>query len=106
MGSKADTTFIQVAESQSSQQRRKVATILKHTAMKSHNVHLALIASQVSAGATWHFDKLIENVDKMIEKLRSEEQDDIDKKDWCDSERNNSNSQNAQLEDDNFESVF
>jgi len=95
--SAASSTFVQVSAT-SDWQKTRVANILKRVAVKSKNVHLALVATQVSAGMTWHFDKLIEDVDKMIEKLRKEEQDDIDKKDWCDSERNAANKKNEKLE--------
>jgi len=95
--SSASTTFVQVSKTSNAQQIR-VANILKRTAVKSKNVHLALVATQVSAGMTWHFDKLIEDIDKMIAKLRAEEQDDIDKKDWCESERNAANKKNEKLE--------
>merc|ERR1719269_455577 len=95
--SSASTTFVQVSKTSNAQQTR-LANILKRTAVKSKNVHLALVATQVSAGMTWHFDKLIEDIDKMIAKLRAEEQDDIDKKDWCDSERNAANKKNEKLE--------
>merc|ERR1719269_55489 len=88
--SAASSTFVQVSAT-SDWQKTRVANILKRVAVKSKNVHLALVATQVSAGMTWHFDK-------MIEELRKEEQDDIDKKDWCDSERNAANKKNEKLE--------
>ena len=45
-----------------------------------------------------HFDKVIEDIEKMISKLRDEEQSDIDHKDWCESERNKANTANEDLE--------
>ena len=41
---------------------------------------------------------MIEDIEKMISKLRDEEQSDIDHKDWCESERNKANTANEDLE--------
>jgi hypothetical protein len=94
----ADTSFVQKRATQKDSQRIAVYNILKHTASKSHNMRLALLASKTYMGVQWHFDKVIEDVDEMIAKLRDEEQADIDHKDWCESERNKANSGNEELE--------
>merc|ERR1719486_1132144 len=57
-----------------------------------------MIASKVYSGEGSHFDKVIEDIEKMISKLRDEEQSDIDHKDWCESERNKANTANEDLE--------
>jgi len=98
--SKADTTFVQVSATESDQKRTRVVNTLKRTAKMSQNVRLALIASRVSTTVEGHFGALIEDIEKMMQKLRDEEQDDLDKKDWCESERSKSNSINEQLENE------
>jgi len=47
-----------------------------------------------------HFDRIIKNIDKMMANLRSEEQDDIDKKAWCENEMDSANGRNEALEAD------
>jgi hypothetical protein len=94
----ADTSFVQKRAVQKDSQRIAVYNILKNTASKSHNMRLALLASKTYMGVQWHFDKVIEDVDEMMAKLRDEEQADIEHKDWCESERNKANSGNEELE--------
>jgi len=96
----ADTTFIQVSAKQADSKRTEAYNILKQYAAKLDNVRLAMLATQVYMGTEWHFDSVIASIDKMIGKLREEEQSDIEHRDWCQSERNSANSQNEVLEYD------
>ena len=96
----ADTSFVQISVKQSDSQRTEAYNILKQYAAKSDNVRLAMLASKVYMGTSWHFDSVIADIEKMIEKLREEEQSDIEHRDWCQSERNSANSQNEVLEYD------
>merc|ERR1719353_2037106 len=91
----ADSTFVQTRSVKTDSSQTKAYNILKDTASKTQNVRLAMLASKVYAGEGSHFDKVIE---KMISKLRDEEQSDIDHKDWCESERNKANTLNEDLE--------
>ena len=94
----ADSTFVQTRSVKTDSSQTKAYNILKDTASKTQNVRLAMLASKVYAGEGSHFDKVIEDIEKMISKLRDEEQSDIDHKDWCESERNKANTQNEDLE--------
>jgi hypothetical protein len=94
----ADSTFVQTRSVQTDSSQTKAYNILKDTASKTQNVRLAMLASKVYAGEGSHFDKVIEDIEKMISKLRDEEQSDIDHKDWCESERNKANTANEDLE--------
>merc|ERR1719217_571179 len=99
----ADTTFIQTASKQTDSERTEAYNILKRYAKKTDNVRLAMLASKVYMGTQWHFDSVIADIEKMIEKLRVEEQSDIEHRDWCQSERNSANSANEVLEYDKTE---
>merc|ERR1719420_2808312 len=94
----ADSTFIQTRSVKTDSTQTKAYNILKDTASKSQNVRLAMLASQVYTGEGGHFGKVIEDIEKMISKLRDEEQSDIDHKDWCETERNKANTLNEDLE--------
>jgi hypothetical protein len=94
----ADSTFVQTRSVKTDSSQTKAYNILKDTASKTQNVRLAMLASKVYAGEGSHFDKVIEDIEKMISKLRDEEQSDIDHKDWCESERNKANTANEDLE--------
>merc|ERR1719464_1098071 len=83
----AATTFLQMSSrSQSKRGSARSAAFerLRTLATKYQSLNLARLA--VSVRMTGHFDKVIQSIDKMIELLRKEEQDDIDQRDWC--ERN------------------
>jgi len=95
----ADTSFIQTSVVQLESKRVEAYNILKQTAAKTDNVRLAMIAAKVSSGATWHFNDVIEDIEKMIEKCRDEEKADIEHKDWCIAERADANNQNEKLEE-------
>jgi hypothetical protein len=94
----ADSTFVQTRSVKTDSSQTKAYNILKDTASKTQNVRLAMLASKVYTGEGSHFDKVIEDIEKMISKLRDEEQSDIDHKDWCESERNKANTANEDLE--------
>jgi predicted nucleic acid-binding Zn-ribbon protein len=96
----ADTTFVQTRAVQNDPQKTEAYNILKKVASKSDNARLATLASKMYTSTGWHFDSVIADIEKMIVKLREEEQDDIEHRDWCQSERSNANSQNEALEYD------
>ena len=100
----ADTTFIQTASKQTDSERTEAYNILKSYAKKTDNIRLAMLASKVYMGTSWHFDSVIKDIEKMIEKLRVEEQSDVEHRDWCQGERNSANSANEVLEYDKTES--
>jgi len=99
----ADTTFIQTASKQTDSERTEAYNILKSYAKKTDNIRLAMLASKVYMGTSWHFDSVIKDIEKMIEKLRVEEQSDVEHRDWCQGERNSANSANEVLEYDKTE---
>jgi len=97
---KADTTFVQlsVVTKSKGDSRTRAYGILKETATKTSSLKVALIASSLST--TGHFDQVMGDIDKMIVALRDEETADVAHKDWCETERSNSNSKNEALEYD------
>jgi len=92
----ADTTFIQT--SVRSTHVMKAVNALKKIGQKTGSIKLALIAAKAYSTTTGHFDKIVSDVEKTIEDLRNEEKSDMDKKDYCESERHGANSKNEKLE--------
>jgi hypothetical protein len=83
----ATTTFLQLSSAvEESDERAAAYGRLRTLAAKSGNLALARIAAEVKTGG--HFDKVIVMIDKMIELLRKEEQDDIAHRDRCQNEQN------------------
>merc|ERR1719160_637938 len=60
----------------------KAYSVLKEQARKAHSLRLAALAATVRTGAVGHFDAVIKEIDKMIQVLKEEEQDDIKQRDW------------------------
>jgi len=94
----ADTTFVQVSMSTSSDSKTRAYKILKASAKKTGSLHLAFLAAKLST--TGHFDAVIGDIDNMIQALRDEETSDVKHRDWCQTERHNADSKNEALEYD------
>lgn len=81
----ATTTFLQVSSVRiplsPSERRQRAFHRLQRVQKFGHNLRLAQIAATLQTGG--HFDKVIEAIDKMMEILRQEEQDDIAHRDRC-----------------------
>merc|ERR1719230_1147779 len=88
-------SLIQVSNSQARASiREQLQKELTRAAKKTKSLKLARIA--VSLEARNPFDKLIEEIDNMVELIAKEEKADDEQKAWCDSEREESH---AQLDD-------
>merc|ERR1719230_1596875 len=74
--------------------REQLQKDLTRAAKKTKSLKLARIAVSLEAGNP--FDKLIEEIDNMVELIAKEEKADDEQKAWCDSEREESH---AQLDD-------
>merc|ERR1719420_1236495 len=96
----AHSTFIQVSANQNLKevmhQERSAAYQKLKALVRKHNggLRLAFLAAELRSGG--HFDKVITMIDRMIEDLRVEEQEDIKARDVC---NNQENALNAQEED-------
>jgi len=93
---RATSMFLQTAQDSESAPRAKAYRALKGVARKYHSLRLAALAATVKTGG--HFDSVIKSVEKMIGDLRSEEQDDIDHRDWCQEHENKFTNQKEDLE--------
>merc|ERR1719161_1769202 len=77
-------TFLQLdSTSDESAPQMKAHNVLKEQARRAHSLRLAALAATVRTGAVGHFDAVIKEIDKMIQVLKEEEQDDIKQRDWC-----------------------
>merc|ERR1719146_542268 len=75
----------------------KAYGVLKEQAKKAHSLRLAALAASVRTGAVGHFDVLIKEIDKMIQVLKDEEQEDIKQRDWCKKEYFENSEEKAEL---------
>merc|ERR1719473_1089704 len=75
----------------------KAYEALKASAKKSHSLRLAALAATVRTMGVGHFDKVIEEIDKMIEELKAEEKEDIKQRDWCKDEYQENSEEKAEL---------
>merc|ERR1719311_1800623 len=64
----------------------------------SKNLRLARIAVAVRTASQGHFDEVIAEIDRMIELLAEEGQEDIEQRDWCIAEQNNQTNHKENLE--------
>lgn len=78
------------------QERDEAWTKLKSLARKFSSIAMAEIATDVRMGG--HFDKVITSIDKLIEVLRKEEQDDIAHRDRCQGSQNKNSNDMEDLE--------
>merc|ERR1712032_1329026 len=56
---------------------------IKRQAAKTHSLRLARLAAQVQSAKSGHFDKVIKAIDDVIQTLKDEESEDIEKRDEC-----------------------
>merc|ERR1719160_1585087 len=61
----------------------KAYKALKVQAQKSKSLRLAALAATVRTMGVGHFDKVIKEIDKIIQVLKDEEKEDIKQRDWC-----------------------
>jgi len=74
--------FLQEASSQIAE--RNAVAVLRQMAQKTHDQRLAGLAALAE---TAHFDKVLGAIDKMLGELKSEEGDELKKKETCESDR-------------------
>lgn len=75
--------FLQTSSSVDDTPRMKAFALLKKHAKNAHSARLAVIAMQIRATTSGHFDKVVEEIDKMLQVLKDEEKADINHRDWC-----------------------
>jgi len=80
--------------------REKAYRALKKVIGDSKNLRLARIAVAVRTASKGHFDEVIAEIDRMIELLAEESQEDIEQRDWCIAEQNNQTNHKENLEYD------
>merc|ERR1719353_573000 len=80
--------------------REKAYRALKKVIGDSKNLRLARIAVAVRTAQKGHFDEVIAEIDRMIELLKEESQEDIEQRDWCIAEQNNQTNHKENLEYD------
>jgi len=78
--------------------REKAYRALKKVIGDSKNLRLARIAVAVRTAQKGHFDEVIAEIDRMIELLKEESQEDIEQRDWCIAEQNNQTNHKENLE--------
>jgi septal ring factor EnvC (AmiA/AmiB activator) len=93
---RATSMFLQTSEE--AEPKNKAYRALKSVARKYHSLRLAAIAATVKTTVGGHFDSVIRSIDKMVGELRTEEQDDVDHRDWCQEHENKFTNQAEDLE--------
>merc|ERR1719183_2112837 len=78
--------------------QNKAYAALKGVATRFRSLRLASLAATVRTAEGGHFDKVIVMIDKMIETLRKEEQEDIENRDWCEAKENKYKNQKEDME--------
>merc|ERR1719321_2170033 len=91
----AHSTFIQVSATVVDQERSAAYGKLRALVRKGGGLRLAFLAAELRSGG--HFDKVITMIDRMIEDLRVEEQEDIKARDVCNNQENALNAQEDDL---------
>merc|ERR1719460_3128927 len=77
-------SFLQTnQETEHNSPRVKAFKALKSAAGKVHSLRLASLAASVRTASAGNFGVIIDEVEKMIQVLKDEEQEDIDQRDWC-----------------------
>merc|ERR1719353_734676 len=97
----AETTKMSVGDVdflQMEMPREKAYRALKKVIGHSKNLRLARIAVAVRTATQGHFDEVIAEIDRMIELLGEEGQEDIEQRDWCIAEQNNQTNHKENLE--------
>merc|ERR1719182_1159638 len=95
---RATSMFLQTAQDSEDVPKNKAYRALKTVARKYHSLRLAALAATVKTTVKGHFDSVIRSIDKMIGELRTEEQDDVDHRDWCQEHENKFTNQKEDLE--------
>merc|ERR1719353_2442982 len=80
--------------------REKAYRAIKRVIGNTKNLRLARIAVAVRTATQGHFDEVIAEIDRMIELLGEEGQEDIEQRDWCIAEQNNQTNHKENLEYD------
>lgn len=78
----ATSAFVQLDSSHLTQAARKIA----HVARKRHSLRLASLAARLTSGEGV-FEKILEEINKCIDRIDDEEHADVTKKDWCAAEQ-------------------
>merc|ERR1719272_1097207 len=92
----SQTSFMQLG-SATSHAAVKAYDVLKAMAKKGHSLRLAALAATVRSSGVGHFDKVIEEIDKIIQDLKDEEKDDIKQRDWCKTEYHENSEQKSEI---------
>merc|ERR1719498_2126271 len=102
---RAHSTFLQISSevdnnhmSTAMVRQNKAFASLKSVASRFRSLRLASLAATVRAAEGGHFDKVIVMIDKMIQTLRAEEQEDIENRDWCEAKDNKYKNQKEDME--------
>merc|ERR1719409_1328257 len=80
--------------------REKAYRAIKRVIGNTKNLRLARIAVAVRTATQGHFDEVIAEIDRMIELLGEQGQEDIEQRDWCIAEQNNQTNHKENLEYD------
>merc|ERR1719160_2171263 len=89
--------FMQVEQSSKVGRRRAMAAqLLRNVAKKTSEPQLSVLASSMELDA---FTKVKAMIDEMIVKLKTQQEDEVKKKDWCDSEFQQNTMQTMKAED-------
>merc|ERR1719265_3011296 len=78
--------------------QNKAFAALKDVATRFKSLRLASLAATVRTAEGGHFDKVIVMIDKMIQTLRAEEQEDVENRDWCEAKDNKYKNQLEDME--------
>merc|ERR1719310_1055267 len=93
-----ETMFLQVDDDSSlAAPVMKAYNALKVQAKKSQSLRLAALAATVRTMGHGHFDKVIKEIDKVIEELKKEEKEDIEQRDDCKEEYQKNELEQADL---------
>jgi len=77
-------TSMLLQNSQTSSSKKNAAfKAVKDVARKHHSLRLAALAALIQTSTAGHFNVVVDTVDKQLEELRQEEQDDIDLRSYC-----------------------
>merc|ERR1719316_820764 len=76
--------------------RARAATVLRNAAKRARLPELSILASRVELDA---FTKVKKMIDDMIAMLKVQQEDEVKKKDWCDSEFQENKMQTMKTED-------
>merc|ERR1719265_703388 len=92
-----ETMFLQLEDSSMSAPAMRAYNALKVQAQKAKSLRLAALAATVRTMGVGHFDKVIKEIDKIIQTLKDEEKEDIEQRDWCKDEYQQNELQQAKI---------